>query len=458
LTHAIQTAKIRYFISEPDLLPNVISAAKATGLPLSNIFVFDIHPTSIPAPSDIRSWTWLQTHGTADWARFNDKETSASTIAARLFSSGTTGLPKALNMSHYNFIAQHTLVMEHRPRPYAVRRLICNPMFHVSQIPRAHTSPLRGGIVTHIMRRFELQSWLSNIPRFGITEVNVVPMMVVMILTSGLAEKKTFASIRNAWSGAAPLDPSLQARFKQLLRDDAPFNQVWGMSETSCIATMLYYPHFDASGSVGPLLPNCDAKLVDEDGKDVTAFGVRGELCVRGPIIVNGYFENEAANRSSWDEDGFFHTGDVAFCKESDMGKLWYIVDRKKVYCYPFDPRNIGQLIVISQELIKVRGFQVAPTELEAVLLHHPEIVDAAVVGVQFSKEESELPRAYVVRRAGSVVTEQEVRKFSSEKLSKYKSLDGGIKFVDAIPKNASGKILKNQLREQAKREIGAKL
>jgi 4-coumarate--CoA ligase len=110
------------------------------------------------------------------------------------------------------------------------------------------------------------------------------------------------------------------------------------------------------------------------------------------------------------------------------------------------------------QELIKVRGFQVAPAELEAVLLHHPEIVDAAVVGIQFSKEESELPRAYVVRRSGSTVTEEEVRKFSSEKLSKYKNLDGGIKFVDSIPKNASGKILKNQLREQAKRETGARL
>jgi 4-coumarate--CoA ligase len=113
---------------------------------------------------------------------------------------------------------------------------------------------------------------------------------------------------------------------------------------------------------------------------------------------------------------------------------------------------------VALQELIKVRGFQVAPTELEAVLLNHPNIIDAAVVGVQFSKEESELPRAYVVRRAGSTVTEEEIRKFSSEKLSKYKNLDGGIKFVDSIPKNASGKILKNQLREQAKREIGAKL
>jgi 4-coumarate--CoA ligase len=204
-------------------------------------------------------------------------------------------------------------------------------MFHVSQVPRAHTSPLRSGIATHIMRRFELESWLANIPRFGITELNVVPMMVVLILNSGLATKEIFASIRNAWSGAAPLDKSLQARMKAFMRDDAPFNQVWGMSETSCIATMLYYPEADDTGSVGRFIPNCDAKLVDEDGKDITALDVRGELCVRGPIIVRGYFGNEEANKGSWDKDGYFHTGDVAHCTDSPVGKLWYIVDRKKV-------------------------------------------------------------------------------------------------------------------------------
>lgn len=119
--------------------------------------------------------------------------------------------------------------MEHRPRPYVVRRLISNPMFHVSQVPRAHTSPFRGGMQSFIMRRFELDSWLANIERYQITECNTVPMMIVTVLTSGKATRKTFASIRNSWCGAAPLDKSLQKRFKKLLRDDAPFNQVWGM-------------------------------------------------------------------------------------------------------------------------------------------------------------------------------------------------------------------------------------
>jgi len=264
--------------------------------------------------------------------------------------------------------------------------------------------------------------------------------MVVLILQSGhpLVNKQTFHSLRNSWSGAAPLDKGLQARFKKLLRDDAPFNQVWGMSETSCIATMAYYPEMDDTGSVGPVIPNCDIKLVDEEGKDITGYGVRGELCIRGPIIVKGYHKNEEANLESWDRDNFFHTGDIAYIGDEGK-KMIYIVDRKK-------------------ELIKVRGFQVAPAELEGVLLHHPDIIDAAVIGIQHSKEESELPRAYLVRRPGSVLTEEDVRRYSSERLARYKNLDGGIRFVDEIPKNASGKILKNQLREQAKKEIGARL
>jgi len=436
LVHAIRTAKIKFFISETALLPAVQKACSETGIPTSNIFVLDID--SSPIPAGFRSWTWLQQHGEQDWERLDDKRISETTSAARLFSSGTTGMPKALDMTHYNFIAQHTVVMEHNPRPYTVRRLLCNPMFHVSQVPRAHTSPFRGGYQTFVMRRFEMGQWLAAIEKYEITECNMVPMMVVQVLTSGMASPRVFRSIRNAWSGAAPLDKALQLRFKRLLRDDAPFNQVWGMSETSCIATMNYFPVYDASGGVGWFVPMLDAKIVDEDGNDISSWGARGELCVRGPIIVNGYFENPEANARDWDKDGYFHTGDVAYIEGPENRRV-YIVDRKK-------------------ELIKVRGFQVAPAELEAVLLEHPEVTDAAVIGIQESAETSELPMAYLVRRHGSKLSEEEIYKFSGDRLAKYKRLDGGIKFVDEIPKNASGKILKNQLRERSRKETRSRL
>jgi 4-coumarate--CoA ligase len=190
------------------------------------------------------------------------------------------------------------------------------------------------------MRRFELEPWLSAIPKFSITEINMVPMMIVMLLTSGhpLVHPSTFQTLKNGWSGAAPLDKSLQARFKSLLPEGTPFNQVWGMSETSCIATMLYYPGHDDTGSVGPVIPNCDVKLVDENGKDVTGIGVRGELCIRGPIIVNKYYNNPEANEMSWDKEGYFWTGDVAYFGPEENGKPVYIVDRKKVRCLPIFP------------------------------------------------------------------------------------------------------------------------
>lgn len=276
--------------------------------------------------------------------------------------------------------------------------------------------------------------------------------MVIQVINSPLSKKYSLASIRNSWVGAAPLAAEPQARFKALLRPDTPFNQVWGMSETSCIATMTHYPEHDATGSVGDFLPNHDAKLVDDAGSDITAYDTRGELCVRGPLIVKGYFNNPEANHLAWDTDGYFHTGDVAVRRRET--NQWYIVDRKK-------------------ELIKVRGFQVAPAELEGVLLSHPLISDAAVIGVPAGGAHahahahddanaayagSELPRAYVVVKHGASLGEDPVHAYIKGKLAGYKQLAGGVRFVHAIPKNASGKILKKDLKEMARREMGAKL
>lgn len=317
-------------------------------------------------------------------------------------------------------------------------------MFHVSNVPRAHTSPLRSGLTTYVMRRFELESWLRNIQRFQITEANMVPPMVIQVINSPLTKKYSLASMRNSWVGAAPLAAEPQARYKALLRPDTPFNQVWGMSETSCIATMLHYPEHDPTGSVGRFLPNLDAKLVNDEGRDITDFDVAGELCVRGPLIVKGYFDNAEANRLAWDADGYFHTGDMALRRKENG--LWYIVDRKK-------------------ELIKVRGFQVAPAELEGVLLSHPGVSDAAVIGVTLGspiakagEKGSELPRAYVVVKSGNRLSEADIQAYMKERLAGYKQLVGGIVFVETIPKNASGKILKKDLKEIAKKEMSAKL
>lgn len=435
LEHSFKIAKVRFCLVDPALFQSVKTAAFKVGIPEFNIFAFNVRGEDVPA--GIKSWTTLQEHGEIDWERFDDLEKSKQTSVVRLFSSGTTGLPKAMDLSHYNCVAQHTLVMEYRPRPYELRRLICNPMFLVAQVARCSISALRGGYSMFVMRRFELKSWLHNIERFGITELNVVPAMVVMLLQSPLLNKRSLESINLVFSGSAPLDKDLQAKFKKYLRQDAVMNVIWGMSETSCVGMYYHYPDEDTTGAVGKPLPNHDVKLVDDAGKEITDYERQGELCMRGPSIFKGYFDGTGTTNKDFDHDGYFYTGDLSHYNPATG--LWYITGRKK-------------------ELIKVRGFQVAPAEIEAVLLSHPHVADAAVIGVQESAETSEFPRAYIIPKPGTSPIDEDIKSFVSERLARYKRLDGGVRFVDSLPKNANSKVLKNVLRELAKKEMGARL
>jgi acyl-CoA synthetase (AMP-forming)/AMP-acid ligase II len=186
----------------------------------------------------------------------------------------------------------------------------------------------------------------------------------------------------------------------------------------------------DLTGSIGYLLPNTEAKLVDEEGEEVTTESEPGELWLRGPQMLLEYWRNREATKESKTEDGWFKTGDVAVRKD----QKWWIVDRKK-------------------ELIKVNGLQVAPAELEAVLLEHEDVADAAAVGITLYDEE--LPRAYVVLqgRAKGKTTEEDIKAFVASKLAKHKRLAGGVKFIDEVPKLASGKIIRKLMKEWAKRD-----
>ncbi|KAJ5296199.1 AMP-dependent synthetase/ligase [Penicillium antarcticum] len=439
LAHHIKASQSKFLISEPEILDSLLRAAKLTTIPGENISVFDNRGQSIP--NGMRSWRKLLEFGEEDWVRFNALKTTQETTAARLFSSGTTGLPKAVTITHHNLIAQHELVLGANPRPYAISRIIAVPVFHASAAPVTHISTLKAGSAAYMMRRFDLEEYLNTVEKYNVTDLAMVPPIVIAILMSPLCQQRPFLKkVRLAACGAAPLDKGIQGRFRLLMGDGSPFTQVWGMTETSCIATMFPYPEHDDTGSVGRLIPNLEAKLIDEDGNNISAYGVRGELCVRGPTVTPGYFNNAEANTHSFDSEGWFKTGDIAFCDQAT--RKWYIVDRRK-------------------ELIKVRGFQVAPPELEAVLLSHPQMVDAAVIGITFPGADTEFPRAYVVRRqgdSGSKLTESDVQQYVLERLSKYKALTGGVKFVGAIARNPSGKILKRVLREDAKLEIEAGL
>ncbi|PLB44148.1 putative AMP-binding enzyme [Aspergillus steynii IBT 23096] len=440
LAHHFKTAQVRFVVAEPEILPAVQTAIKESRIPDRNVRAFN--PLEQPVPNGLRGWKEFFDAGEADWVSFDDEKVCAETTAARLFSSGTTGLPKAVTITHRNMIAQHEVVFEVNPKPYRVTRVVATPVFHAAAAPAVHFSTLKGGHTTYLMRRFDLAEFLRAVETHQVTDLALVPPIALAVIMNPMSRQRPYLkSLKSAACGAAPLDKSAQARFRSLMAEGAPFTQVWGMTETSCVATLLTYPEHD-EGSVGRLVANLEAKLVNDKNENISAYNVRGELCVRGPTVTPGYFNNPSANAESFDSDGWFHTGDIAYC--DGQTRKWYIVDRKK-------------------ELIKVRGFQVAPPELEAVLLSHPLIVDAAVIGLRGVVADSELPRAYVVKRPGAEgekLTKEQVRDYLEERLAKYKALTGGVRFVDAIPKNASGKILKKVLREESQKEIarGVKL
>ncbi|KAJ9630887.1 hypothetical protein H2203_001414 [Taxawa tesnikishii (nom. ined.)] len=433
LRHHISTSGARFLIAEPRICANAIAAARECGILKSHIWMFDAFDRStFPSPS-YRSWTTLLNHGEADWQWFDNEEPQKKTVAGLLFSSGTTGLPKAAMLSHRNLVAQHELEIAPVRKTYEVRRLVTLPMFHAATVPMCHTTTMKAGYQTFVMRRFNVSDCLSAIHKQKITDICLVPPMVLAVLQSPETTKEKLASVRDCYLGAAPLNKETQNALAKLLPDDAKYTQIWAMTETSCNGTQFNWPEQDDTGSVGRPIPNMDIKLLDEAGNDISDTSLPGELSVRCPTVFKGYFQNPTASAASFTPDGFFLSGDIA--RRDLSTNKWYI-------------------------LIKVRGFQVAPAELEGVLVEHPDISDAAVIGVWVPQLETELPRAYVVRTKESL-GEREVKKWVEERLAGFKRLEGGISFVDAIPKNATGKILKRILREkwdEETRKVAAKL
>ncbi|KAF2171043.1 hypothetical protein M409DRAFT_19016 [Zasmidium cellare ATCC 36951] len=437
LQHALKVSHAKLIITEDELVGTLLKAGRDVDISPSQVLLF-----ADQDQSPLRSWRSLLQHGEQDWVSFDDENLSKSTTAFLMFSSGTTGLPKAAQVTHHNLIAQHTILYDNprHPEAFEDRRIYPMPAFHIATAGVLHFSPLRAGFASFVMRRFELEPWLENTEKFGVTLMVLAPPLVVATLA--LARQKPnfvrhcLRNVKRAVCGAAPLDRTTQLEFQKFLPVDCPCTQGWGMTEASGVGSFFYYPESDETGSVGRWLPNIDTKLVDDHGLEVGPYNARGELCIRGPTVIKGYLDNPEANRRDWDSDGFFHTGDVLYGDEKS-GRF-YVVDRKK-------------------ELIKVRAFQVAPSEIEGVLLLHPQIVDAAVIGVPNGN--GELPKAFVVLSAGSKVLEEDLKAWVASRLSKYKHLEGGVQFVDAVPKSPSGKILKRQLRdEEVSRRREAKL
>ncbi|KAJ6582989.1 AMP binding protein [Mycena vulgaris] len=364
------------------------------------------------------------------------------------YSSGTTGKPKGVETTHLNVIALLSIVPVNFPptNPQDVMLAIL-PFYHIYALTQVLHLPLTAGLPVVIQQRFEPVEFCANIEKYKISYSLIVPPILVVLARHPAAEKYDLSSLRYMCSGAAPLGKDLVHQVKQRLlkmrknKQVCEISQGFGLTETSPTTHLLSVADSERKmGSIGPLLPNLEARLVDDDDGDVDAEeGKPGELWIRGASVMKGYLNNASATTNAITPDGWFKTGDVAI---RDKEGFYYIVDRRK-------------------ELIKYKGFQVPPAELESVLLTHPDIADSAVIGVDDIAEATELPRAYVVHAHPEKAKTAEakalfaanVAKWIETKVAKHKFLRGGVVVIDVIPKSAAGKILRRELRELAKKE-----
>lgn len=337
------------------------------------------------------------------------------------YSSGTTGFPKGVMLTHTNLVANLVQCEEALDVHDGEVVLAVLPFFHIYGMQVLMNFFLSRGSTIVTVPRFDLQQSLELIQQHRITRLFAVPPIVLALAKHPLVDQYDLSSLRQVFSGAAPLGAELAQ--EAAARIDCEVVQGYGMTEMSPVSHVTRMGDFKP-GTCGVTVANTECRIVDAEGGEDQGVGAVGELWVRGPQVMKGYLNNPEATAATIDADGWLHTGDVAFIDED--GHMT-IVDRVK-------------------ELIKYKGFQVAPAELEALLLTHPGIADAAVVGVP-DDEAGERPRAFVVVKDGAQVRAEDITAFTAEHVATYKVIHDVV-FTDTIPKSASGKILRRLLRD----------
>ena len=294
------------------------------------------------------------------------------------------------------------------------------PFFHIHGMNVIMNTAIHLGATIVTMPRFDLEGFLALVERHRVSLAFLVPPVVLALAKSELVDRYDLSSLRLAYSGGAPLDDGLAAACAARL--GAAVVQAYGMTEASG-ATHCTPAGKDKPGSVGPGCRNTETKVVDLASGAALGPGRRGEICIRGPQVMQGYLNQPAATADTVDGEGWLHTGDVGYVDEEGYV---FIVDRVK-------------------EMIKYKGYQVAPAELEALLVGHPAVADAAVIGMP-DPEAGEAPKAFVVRQGD--VSQEELLGYVAARVAPYKKVRR-VEFVAQIPKSASGKILRRVLVEQ---------
>nr|AIL93582.1 4-coumarate-CoA ligase [Fagopyrum tataricum] len=346
------------------------------------------------------------------------------------FSSGTTGLPKGVVLTHKSLITSIAQQVDgENPNLYMTPEdvvLCLLPLFHIYSLNSVLLCAMRAGSAVLLVQKFEIATLLELLQRHRVTVAAVVPPLVLALAKNPMVEKFDLGAIRAVLSGAAPLGKELEDALRSRL-PQAVLGQGYGMTEAGPVLAMCLAfakePFPTKAGSCGTVVRNADLKVIDPETGLSLGLNQSGEICIRGDQIMKGYLNDDAATAATIDAQGWLHTGDIGYVDDDNEV---FIVDRVK-------------------EIIKFKGFQVAPAELEALLVSHPSIADAAVVP-QKDDVNGEVPVAFVVRSEGFDLTEDSVKEFIAKQVVFYKKLHK-VYFVHAIPKSPSGKILRKELR-----------
>ncbi len=357
---------------------------------------------------------------------FNARHMQPEAPAAILYTSGTTGRQKGATLSHGNLVSNTFATVHTEGISPEDRLILFLPLFHVFGQNAIMNSAFAGAATVVLQRRYEPVQTLEVIERDQVTMFFAVPTIYIGMLTAGVRPER-LRSIRYYFSAAATMPVEIAERWKATY--GRPIVEGYGLTETSPFASYNHVWHH-RPGAVGTPIENVEIKIFDPDDREVER-GTWGEICIKGPNIMLGYW-NRPEETAQAIRNGWFHSGDIGYM--DDEGYI-FIVDRVK-------------------DMINAAGFKIWPREVEEVLFQHPAIRECAVVGLA-DAEKGEIPAAYLVLREGESLSADEFDTYCRQHLAAYK-VPRRVEFVDALPKNATGKILKRVLRDEGNREMAS--
>ncbi len=403
LSRQLADANARFLLTTPAFLDKATEAARENNI--GDVFVFGDSFDALLAPG-----------GDVPAVAIDP----ASDVVALPYSSGTTGFPKGVMLSHRNLVAnvlQCASVFDVTENDTTLAVL---PFFHIYGMVVIMNMGLHVGATMVTMPRFDLKECLQALEKYRVTYAYIVPPIMLALAKNPMVDDYDLSALRTLFSGAAPLSEHIAQAASTRLR--CTITQGYGMTEASPAT------HSTRRGDprgIGAPVPNTESKIVSVTTGEGFGPNQEGEICVRGPQVMKGYLNNAEATAAMIDEEGWLHTGDIGSANESGC---FYVVDRVK-------------------ELIKYKGMQIAPAELEAVLLAHPAIADAAVVPMA-DEDSGQVPKAFVVLKDRS--TTEDIMKYVADRVARYKRVRY-VEVIDQIPRSPSGKILRRVLVERGR-------